>query len=87
MKIDSTELTADKLISIPNYVEELIERTGNPSISKGTVTYHIKEDTGKLDYTEIGKQIFIVRNDKSDNFTPGTNYKKTRTMSKQRLSR
>ena len=81
MKLEAKDITADKIISIPKYVEQLIKTTGNNKISKNTITYQLKE-TNNLDFVEIGGKTFIVKNEKSEKFIPGKNYGGKRVMKK-----
>lgn len=84
MKLKAKNITADKLISIPKYVKQLIKKTGNNKITKNTVSYQI-DKTENLDYVEIDGKTFIVDNEKSQSFTPGENYGSKRIASKVSL--
>lgn len=65
------ELTADKLITVGAFVDEL--KPNNPTVSSAAIHYHLN-NTDLLDWCDVSGVIMIIKNTKYKNFKPGENY-------------
>lgn len=84
MKLEVENIKLTDCITVGDFVKELREKTGSESISPSAIHYHLA-NTDNLDYVEFGGLKLIVRNAKSESFTPGNFYGKNRTMRKLKL--
>ena len=88
MKIDLTKPENQVLVSdcmtVSEFVRVLVERTGNKSINASTVHYHLK-NTDNIDYVEVNNVCLIIKNEKSNTFTPGIYYQGRKRVSKLEL--
>lgn len=85
MKLDSKDIKASDIVSVSDYVSELRLKTGVETISNSTVHYHL-QNTELLDYVEISGVKFIVRNEKSNTYNPGSYYGSHRVRQMKKIS-